>query len=90
MKRGDVEHADGVSLRVLNVLKGRMIDYDHSLASVVVPRSAHLAGTVATTEDVMMVGEHASVQIEEKTRVLVVPDSVYHFLSSSVGDAVKR
>ena len=90
MKRSDVEHADGLSLRVLKVLKGRMIDDDHGLARVVVSRGAHLAGTVAAAEDVMVVGEHASVQIEEETRVLVVPDSVYHFFSSSIGDAVKR
>ena len=90
MKRGYVEHAYGLSLRVLKVLKGRMIDDDHSLASIVISRDAHLAGTVAAAEDVMMVGEHASVQIEEKACVLVVPDSADHFLGGSIGDAVER
>ena len=67
-----------------------MIDDDHGLARVVVSRRAHLAGTVAAAEDVIMVGEHASVQIEEETRVLVVPDSVYYLFGCSIGDAVKR
>ena len=67
-----------------------MIDDDHGLARVVVSRGAHLAGTVAAAEDVMVVGEHASVQIEEETRVLVVPDSVYYLFGCSIGDAVKR
>ena len=67
-----------------------MIDDDHGLACVVVSHRAHLAGTVAAAEDVMVVGEHASVQIEEETRVLVVPDSVYYLFGCSIGDAVKR
>ena len=67
-----------------------MIDDDHGLARVVVSRGAHLASTVAAAEDVMVVGEHASVQIEEETRVLVVSDSVYHLFGCSIGDAVKR
>ena len=67
-----------------------MIDDDHGFARVVVSRGAHLAGTVASAENVMVVGEHAFVQIEEETRVLVVPDSVYYLFGCSIGDAVKR
>ena len=67
-----------------------MIDDDHSLARVGIGVDAHLAGTVSAAEDVMVVGEGASVQIEEEARVLVVPYSAYHLLGCSIGYVVER
>ena len=67
-----------------------MIDDDHSLARVGVSVGAHLAGTVSAAEDVMVVDEGASVQIEEEARVLVVPYSAYHLLGGSIGYTVER
>ena len=67
-----------------------MIDYDHSLASVVVGVGAHLAGTVSAAKDVVVVGKGTFVQIEEEARILVVPYSANHLLGSRIGYAVER